>query len=167
MVVGAVSAFIPAAERAAAAWGVAVLLDSAVHEDAEQFWSCRLRRLVRFPKLSAKPVGLWELLQERLGCADQEEWMYQLRNADINPWEAYNKALDSLCAREHDRALALIGHALKVAGGGEVAEGLLALRELAEQEGGPPLVRDLSAAAFAGDPAPLAPRERTASNSPR
>eukprot|EP01062_Namystynia_karyoxenos_P084188 TRINITY_DN9850_c0_g1_i2.p1 TRINITY_DN9850_c0_g1~~TRINITY_DN9850_c0_g1_i2.p1 ORF type:complete len:548 (+),score=103.57 TRINITY_DN9850_c0_g1_i2:462-2105(+) len=160
MVIGGVSAFVVAEERAAAAWRVGVLIDAAVHADAEMLWSCRLRKRVSFPKFSQSLIGLWEVLGERLGERGPDEWMYELENAQPNPWRAYNDAVGRWCDGAVEQALGLIADALTKAGPDcdpAVRDALLAARELA-QEGAEPPVGQLTAAALAGCPAPLAPR---------
>eukprot|EP01062_Namystynia_karyoxenos_P013915 TRINITY_DN149_c1_g1_i2.p1 TRINITY_DN149_c1_g1~~TRINITY_DN149_c1_g1_i2.p1 ORF type:complete len:787 (+),score=172.53 TRINITY_DN149_c1_g1_i2:99-2459(+) len=157
MVIGGVGAFVVAAERAAAAWGVGVLVDAAVHSDVEPFWSCRLRKRVCFPKLSSKRIALWQVVEDRMGDQSGDEWMYELESARPNPWRGYNAAVETWCTQGAEQALGVVTRALEGLGtGGSTAarEGLLAVRELA-QEGAAPPVGDLSAAAFAGDPAPL------------
>eukprot|EP01062_Namystynia_karyoxenos_P030112 TRINITY_DN2251_c2_g2_i1.p1 TRINITY_DN2251_c2_g2~~TRINITY_DN2251_c2_g2_i1.p1 ORF type:complete len:713 (+),score=181.08 TRINITY_DN2251_c2_g2_i1:72-2141(+) len=160
MVLGGVSAFLPAAERCAAAWGTPALIDSAVQADTEHLWSCRLRKLVSFPKLSREsPIGLWEVVSERLSVRPSRagaEWMYELAEAPPNPWEPYNEALQRWAARgDVQDLLDAVGEGLdSPVGNTAVAAALIALREYALSSG-VPAVGALSPASFAGDPAPL------------
>eukprot|EP01062_Namystynia_karyoxenos_P071182 TRINITY_DN665_c3_g2_i2.p1 TRINITY_DN665_c3_g2~~TRINITY_DN665_c3_g2_i2.p1 ORF type:complete len:737 (+),score=180.69 TRINITY_DN665_c3_g2_i2:104-2212(+) len=168
MVLGPLSSFAPAVERAAAAWGVAVLIDPVVQLDIEQFWSCRLRRKVRFPKLgTSEHLALWEVLQDNLeGCAGAaDEWMYELEKVLVNPWMAYNTIVTQWCTGSAAEALAGIER-LRSEGSSSAEEGVpqevsLALAALAEALQGdcPPPIGELSAAAMAGDPAPVVPRD--------
>eukprot|EP01062_Namystynia_karyoxenos_P009149 TRINITY_DN13229_c1_g1_i1.p1 TRINITY_DN13229_c1_g1~~TRINITY_DN13229_c1_g1_i1.p1 ORF type:complete len:583 (+),score=108.07 TRINITY_DN13229_c1_g1_i1:100-1848(+) len=96
MVIGGVSSFLVAVERAAAAWGTPTLLDSAVHADILHLWDCRLRKKALFPKLTPKPIGLWEIVEAR-GTGQGEEWMYELAEAKANPWNVYNEAVSRWC----------------------------------------------------------------------
>eukprot|EP01062_Namystynia_karyoxenos_P020605 TRINITY_DN177_c0_g2_i1.p1 TRINITY_DN177_c0_g2~~TRINITY_DN177_c0_g2_i1.p1 ORF type:complete len:669 (+),score=157.99 TRINITY_DN177_c0_g2_i1:83-2008(+) len=156
MVIGGVASFVAAAERAAAAWRVGTLIDSVVHADAQQNWNCRVRKYVHFPKLTPKPIGLWEVLTDRLQDGPADEWMYELDNAKPNAWQGYNEAVTAWCGHDEAKALVAIAKALDDAAqvGEEAAEGLLALQELV-RTGAPPPMGELTAAALAGDPAPL------------
>eukprot|EP01062_Namystynia_karyoxenos_P055178 TRINITY_DN4590_c1_g3_i1.p1 TRINITY_DN4590_c1_g3~~TRINITY_DN4590_c1_g3_i1.p1 ORF type:complete len:696 (+),score=132.54 TRINITY_DN4590_c1_g3_i1:114-2090(+) len=162
MVVGGLGAFVVAAERAAAAWSASVLIDSAVHDDAEALWSCRLRKRVTFAKHSSKPIGLWEVTGDRMVDNNPEEWMYQLENAQPNQWQPYNRAVELWCDGAAAEALGLIQQQLSGVVGvdADLGGALLAVRDHLQRGASPP-VGSLAAAALAGDPAPLVP-QRTA-----
>eukprot|EP01062_Namystynia_karyoxenos_P007061 TRINITY_DN12483_c0_g1_i1.p1 TRINITY_DN12483_c0_g1~~TRINITY_DN12483_c0_g1_i1.p1 ORF type:complete len:648 (+),score=106.95 TRINITY_DN12483_c0_g1_i1:82-2025(+) len=164
MVIGGVSAFITAVERAAAAWRV-----PAVRGDVEQFWSCRLRKCVIFPKLSASRIGLWEVLVQRLRGGESSEWMYELANARADLWGVYSDAVTSWCDGRAEAALVTVQEALRPEGspGGDasVRLGLQALRQQLQLGASPP-VGEVTAKALAGHPAPLVPREEVPGEEP-
>eukprot|EP01062_Namystynia_karyoxenos_P039447 TRINITY_DN2866_c0_g2_i5.p1 TRINITY_DN2866_c0_g2~~TRINITY_DN2866_c0_g2_i5.p1 ORF type:complete len:616 (+),score=94.88 TRINITY_DN2866_c0_g2_i5:93-1940(+) len=153
MIIGGVSSFIVAMERAAAAWRAGTLLDAVVHQDTTSSWHCRLRKRVTFPKLSPKPIGLWEVTQPAEGAQHNDEWMYEMESAQKNPWEAYNNAVMSWCEEKREAALAVVEAALLLQDGA-VAEALHALRKQV-QEGTAAPEGPLTAGALAGDPSPL------------
>eukprot|EP01062_Namystynia_karyoxenos_P018836 TRINITY_DN17009_c0_g1_i1.p1 TRINITY_DN17009_c0_g1~~TRINITY_DN17009_c0_g1_i1.p1 ORF type:complete len:643 (+),score=141.16 TRINITY_DN17009_c0_g1_i1:84-1931(+) len=150
MVLGGVSSFVVAAERAAAAWGVAALIDSAVHADADALWSCRLRYCALCPKLNSRPVELWEVMEGRMQSGSNDEWMYELEAAKDNPWEGYNSAVGAWCAGTSD-ALAAVAKGLDSSPGEVPAAALRALRQ-ALQEGAAAPAGELLATA---SPSPL------------
>eukprot|EP01062_Namystynia_karyoxenos_P039455 TRINITY_DN2866_c6_g1_i1.p1 TRINITY_DN2866_c6_g1~~TRINITY_DN2866_c6_g1_i1.p1 ORF type:complete len:687 (+),score=115.49 TRINITY_DN2866_c6_g1_i1:88-2148(+) len=155
MVIGGVSSFTAAVERAAAAWHVSTLIDSAVRQDTESTWYCRLRKRVIFPKVSRKSIGLWEVVGAAGGPKENEEWMYEMESAQKNPWAAYNEAVQQWCAAGADAALEVIAGAVsQTTSGGAVAEALCALQNHALAGADPP-EGPLTAAALAGDPAPI------------
>eukprot|EP01062_Namystynia_karyoxenos_P020607 TRINITY_DN177_c0_g4_i1.p1 TRINITY_DN177_c0_g4~~TRINITY_DN177_c0_g4_i1.p1 ORF type:complete len:649 (+),score=118.80 TRINITY_DN177_c0_g4_i1:92-2038(+) len=106
MVVGGVSSLLAAAERAAAAWGSAVLVDDLIREDCETTWDCRVRMIVTFPKRGSRtPFGLWEVVSAKSDDSRPvDEWMYQLEAASPNPWAQYNAAVCAWCQLQWDRA---------------------------------------------------------------
>eukprot|EP01062_Namystynia_karyoxenos_P039203 TRINITY_DN2851_c0_g1_i1.p1 TRINITY_DN2851_c0_g1~~TRINITY_DN2851_c0_g1_i1.p1 ORF type:complete len:750 (+),score=159.42 TRINITY_DN2851_c0_g1_i1:102-2351(+) len=175
MVIGPVRSFAAAAGLAAAAWCVGALIDTVTHMDVTDIWACRLRKRVYCSTGNLRPVNLWEVVEERVQCAEVGEWMYQLGNMAPSPWEEYNAVVDRWCADrsvllrtpgrdagplrvEEDRSAA---HS-PARGGGAGARGAagVALEAVAAlvQRGCPPPVGVFTAEAFAGRPAPLSPR---------
>eukprot|EP01062_Namystynia_karyoxenos_P071183 TRINITY_DN665_c3_g2_i3.p1 TRINITY_DN665_c3_g2~~TRINITY_DN665_c3_g2_i3.p1 ORF type:complete len:761 (+),score=166.51 TRINITY_DN665_c3_g2_i3:104-2284(+) len=153
MVLGPLSSFAPAVERAAAAWRMGTLIDAAVQQDADQSWECRLRRMVRFPKLGLSLIGLWEVVCAKQSALNADEWMYELENTGHNPWERYNAAVSVWCmASDPATALDAVTSGLDSGCSHSCKEALLAVRESIRQ-GLPPPVGDLTAAALAGRPA--------------
>eukprot|EP01062_Namystynia_karyoxenos_P058452 TRINITY_DN4999_c0_g2_i1.p1 TRINITY_DN4999_c0_g2~~TRINITY_DN4999_c0_g2_i1.p1 ORF type:complete len:660 (+),score=117.39 TRINITY_DN4999_c0_g2_i1:65-1981(+) len=150
MVIGGVGAFLPAIERAAAAWGAGALIDAAVHSDAEQSWHCRLRRLALFPKLSRNPIGLWEVMEARAQGVKSSEWMYELASAAPNPWGCYNAAVMEWCRAGTDGELRVASAAGDQELDGAVAAALRALQEHARAGAAAPQ------GPLPGDPAPVA-----------
>eukprot|EP01062_Namystynia_karyoxenos_P039454 TRINITY_DN2866_c5_g1_i1.p1 TRINITY_DN2866_c5_g1~~TRINITY_DN2866_c5_g1_i1.p1 ORF type:complete len:682 (+),score=166.21 TRINITY_DN2866_c5_g1_i1:79-2124(+) len=111
MVVGAVAAFAAVVERAAAAWGISVLLDTDICDEVKTSWNCRLRKMVRFAKhRQSNPTGLWEVVAEKPDRrSSQGEWMYQLAVLAADPWEQYNGAVQLWCRGDYAGALGLVG----------------------------------------------------------
>eukprot|EP01062_Namystynia_karyoxenos_P058456 TRINITY_DN4999_c1_g4_i1.p1 TRINITY_DN4999_c1_g4~~TRINITY_DN4999_c1_g4_i1.p1 ORF type:complete len:676 (+),score=131.80 TRINITY_DN4999_c1_g4_i1:79-2028(+) len=154
MIIGAVGAFLPALERAAAAWSVRALVDAAVAADAEHIWNCRLRKRVTFPKLSGAPIGLWEIVRAKPSVL-ASEWMYEMADAGPNPWQCYNEAVEAWCNKGSAEALLdAVAVSLAVLPRGAVADALAALRDHALSGADPPQ-GPLTAAAYAGEPAPI------------
>eukprot|EP01062_Namystynia_karyoxenos_P076454 TRINITY_DN7500_c0_g1_i2.p1 TRINITY_DN7500_c0_g1~~TRINITY_DN7500_c0_g1_i2.p1 ORF type:complete len:646 (+),score=136.41 TRINITY_DN7500_c0_g1_i2:126-2063(+) len=165
MVIGGVSAFVLAAERAASAWAVGVLIGPEVHAEAELLWCTRLRKMAIYPKLRPQPIPLWEVLAE---CAQPAagEWMYELEARGSNPWQKYNTAVRNWsAAAPREEVLQVVAVGLdSAAPGGEVAHALHALRH-ALQVGAAAPVGDFMSAALAGEPSPVSiqdpfPREQ-------
>eukprot|EP01062_Namystynia_karyoxenos_P083968 TRINITY_DN9786_c0_g1_i1.p1 TRINITY_DN9786_c0_g1~~TRINITY_DN9786_c0_g1_i1.p1 ORF type:complete len:676 (+),score=137.06 TRINITY_DN9786_c0_g1_i1:73-2028(+) len=163
MVIGGVSSFAVAAERAAAAWGIGALIDTAVHSDAEQFWSCRLRKMVSFPKLQrGSLVGLWEVVAERLPQGGEpDEWMYQLDRAEPNPWAPYNAVLQKWYDGTAPEALVAVhssvrapAHSSDKEDPGAAAPGLQVLLGHIRSIGRAPAC-DFTPRGLCGDPAPV------------
>eukprot|EP01062_Namystynia_karyoxenos_P072671 TRINITY_DN6901_c0_g1_i1.p1 TRINITY_DN6901_c0_g1~~TRINITY_DN6901_c0_g1_i1.p1 ORF type:complete len:656 (+),score=120.41 TRINITY_DN6901_c0_g1_i1:67-1968(+) len=158
MVIGGVSALLPVLERVAAAWSSSVLVDSAVQLDVQQHWNCRLRHRALFPKLTARPIGLWEAVGQKVAPVHPEEWMYELESAEPNPWAPYNAAAIKWYDADVTTALHVVNTALeKEAHGSDAAQGLRALQELL-QSGAAPQDVALSAVSWAGVPTPVEPR---------
>eukprot|EP01062_Namystynia_karyoxenos_P020604 TRINITY_DN177_c0_g1_i5.p2 TRINITY_DN177_c0_g1~~TRINITY_DN177_c0_g1_i5.p2 ORF type:complete len:174 (+),score=42.26 TRINITY_DN177_c0_g1_i5:367-888(+) len=152
MVIGGVSSLVNMMERVAASWGTATLIDSAVHRECEQFWSCRLRKCVKFSKMeTSTPIGLWEVLAERLSITECAEWMYDLANAEPNPWARYNEVILKWCTCSQAIALELLARDDQGARSPAADDALQALRE-AIQQGAEPPICVLDSAALVGEP---------------
>eukprot|EP01062_Namystynia_karyoxenos_P001666 TRINITY_DN1056_c0_g2_i2.p1 TRINITY_DN1056_c0_g2~~TRINITY_DN1056_c0_g2_i2.p1 ORF type:complete len:702 (+),score=153.09 TRINITY_DN1056_c0_g2_i2:85-2106(+) len=94
MIVGGVFNLLGVLERAAATWGIGVLVDPNVGADINDTWRLRLLGCATFPKQGERrEFNLWETDGERAsGAAGAEEWMYEL--ADMaDPWQTYNVAV--------------------------------------------------------------------------
>eukprot|EP01062_Namystynia_karyoxenos_P071400 TRINITY_DN6687_c0_g1_i1.p1 TRINITY_DN6687_c0_g1~~TRINITY_DN6687_c0_g1_i1.p1 ORF type:complete len:648 (+),score=165.50 TRINITY_DN6687_c0_g1_i1:83-2026(+) len=140
MILGGVSSFAVAAERAAAAWGIAALISTVVHFDAEQLWSCRLRYCAIFPKLDSKPVMLWEVMEARMEQGANDEWMYELEAAQDNAWESYNVAVAKWCTTSSAaEALACVAQGNDKEPKEAVGAALAALREALQRDAAPPV----------------------------
>eukprot|EP01062_Namystynia_karyoxenos_P062639 TRINITY_DN5551_c2_g1_i1.p1 TRINITY_DN5551_c2_g1~~TRINITY_DN5551_c2_g1_i1.p1 ORF type:complete len:998 (+),score=141.82 TRINITY_DN5551_c2_g1_i1:90-3083(+) len=150
MLIGGVSSFLPVVERAAAAWGTNVLIDTVVHVDAEQHWHCRLRKHLYFPKLSPQNIGIWEVVNPRLFSPHASEWMYELENAESNPWRRYNEAVSLWCIGGDPQSAIQTG--LGERPGSPVHGALLALQSSIQDGARPPLCQITVAA---GEPAPV------------
>eukprot|EP00756_Hemistasia_phaeocysticola_P039323 Hpha_TRINITY_DN16809_c0_g2::TRINITY_DN16809_c0_g2_i1::g.151793::m.151793 len=95
LLIGRLCSFAAITERVGCQLDVPIIINSALKNDVEPFYACRLRGYVRYAKTpTQEPVRLWELCKERdrVGEAAGCEWMYALAGAAPDPWEAYNRA---------------------------------------------------------------------------
>eukprot|EP01062_Namystynia_karyoxenos_P071195 TRINITY_DN665_c9_g1_i1.p1 TRINITY_DN665_c9_g1~~TRINITY_DN665_c9_g1_i1.p1 ORF type:complete len:699 (+),score=135.20 TRINITY_DN665_c9_g1_i1:68-2164(+) len=154
MVIGAVGAFAPVVERAAAGWRVSVLIDESTNENVSTAWNCRLRKLVVHPKSGPKALGLWEVLGARRGQDNgPAEWMYEMDSLEANPWQTYNDLLRMWIANGPDTAQEWAA-ARETADKGPASDAVSTLRTAITAGEDPPILTVPEAAGL-GLPAPL------------
>eukprot|EP01065_Artemidia_motanka_P032835 TRINITY_DN39813_c0_g1_i1.p1 TRINITY_DN39813_c0_g1~~TRINITY_DN39813_c0_g1_i1.p1 ORF type:complete len:695 (+),score=190.98 TRINITY_DN39813_c0_g1_i1:76-2085(+) len=92
MVVGPCFSMLCVVERLSARWEVPVLVDGTVEQDVNHAWYLRLRQALSFPKTSAAPTRIWEVMSPVRRASNPAEWMYEL-SGQSNPWYVFNTLL--------------------------------------------------------------------------
>eukprot|EP00756_Hemistasia_phaeocysticola_P020426 Hpha_TRINITY_DN15718_c2_g3::TRINITY_DN15718_c2_g3_i2::g.41454::m.41454 len=96
MVLGGVACSLYTLERAAAAWGTTILIDSPAFEGAQFLWQGRLLGAVIFEKRGHVPLRLYSMEGRTEGTGQDlmEEWMYQLASLPKGQFDEVNAEKD-------------------------------------------------------------------------